>query len=49
MEYLNDYKFNDINDVKIHVDYFIDFYNNRRIHQSLEFNKPYSLEVKKSA
>ncbi len=39
-EYLNDYIFEDIEDVRRHVDYFIKFYNERRIHQSLGWKTP---------
>ncbi|MEF3253999.1 MAG: integrase core domain-containing protein [Deferribacterales bacterium] len=39
-EYLNGYRFNDMEDVRYHVDYFIRFYNERRIHQSLGYLEP---------
>lgn len=39
-EYLNDYTFKDIEDVKYHVDYFVKFYNEKRIHQSLKLLTP---------
>jgi len=39
-EFLNDYRFRDIEDVKLYVDYFCEFYNEKRIHQSLKYENP---------
>ena len=39
-EYLNDWTFKNIKDVKYHVDYFIDFYNKTRLHQNLKLSTP---------
>lgn len=48
-EFLNDYKFRDIEDVKLYVDYFCKFYNEKRIHQSLGYGSPNDFKVENIA
>ena len=44
-EYLNDWTFKNIEDVKYHVNYFIEFYNERRIHQNLKQLTPNKVDI----